>query len=846
MTAPLLPFVLILTVTANTIIGTFVLVANSSRIQNRLFAAFAFLLSVWTAGVLVVVTTTHANVVEVAIRLLTSISTLLPVVFHAFCYSIVNDTSSARSIFVRIRYHLLLSLFFGALCFTPAYVSGVEMRAPATGGLPLPVAITGPGYVLVNGYIMLGLLVVAIIYLLGIKQCDALRRTELGFTLLGISLGVAVALLPTLVLPFFFPGLAAQRFGPLGLIPMNLTIAYGIATRRLLNVSMLLQRLSAYALLTVYLCILYFVVVTLTRIALRPQFGDMMTFPHLLATLVVVFSMAPVQGILQRISRKLFINVPVTDVRKAARMGSEVFASISTTDEIIGRFHDVLSESGIDAENIHIYLRHARGFEAHAIGLQSSGSIPFMDASSTMLRLLRRTKSPLAADVLKRVRQTEETQEAAADLSRLKARVAAGVFSKNELRGVVTMGQRRSGLIYTGVEQDALQILCNQLGVALENARLYTEVRNNQIYNDTLVNNLISGLVAVDAEGNISVFNIEAQRITGLERSDVWGGTVHTLPAVLADALDRALASGESTRNVEAALLNPHSEDEDEEAETPIRLSASAFKDARDATMGAFLVFTDLTTLRKLEQQVRRSDRLASIGTLSAGMAHEIKNPLVTIKTFTELLPERYQDADFRDTFSSLVSQEVERIDRIVNEVLHFARPAKPDLKPTSLRELLATSLRLLQEQMKQKGLRLETNYAAEADMIRADTGLLSQALLNFFLNAFESMDEQGTLTVTTSLEKPGWHPPPDGDRSEEEAYVHLTIQDSGSGIPADMLDRIFDPFFTTKSHGTGLGLSVSHGIIQDHLGLIECTSNPGQGTAFHIYFPLVRQEAAT
>jgi two-component system nitrogen regulation sensor histidine kinase GlnL len=450
----------------------------------------------------------------------------------------------------------------------------------------------------------------------------------------------------------------------------------------------------------------------------------------------------------------------------------------------------------------------------------------------------------VAADVLKRVRPTPESSGAADDLEQLGARVAAGVFSKLELCGVVAMGHRRSGLIYTAVEQDALQILCNQLGVALENARLYTEVRNNQIYNDTLVDNLISGLVAVDGQGHITVFNREAQRITGLDPARVLGRAVAVLPPVLAQALNRTLASGESVRDQEAVLREPDAAGDDpEEGETPIRLGTSLFRDARDITMGAFLVFTDLTTLKKLEQQVRRSDRLASIGTLSAGMAHEIKNPLVTIKTFTELLPERYQDQDFRETFSALVGQEVERIDRIVNEVLHFARPARPDLRPTSLRELLAGSLRLLQEQMKQKGIRLETRYADDADTIRADTGLLSQAFVNFFLNALDAMGEQGTLTVATARDRPGWNLARDG-KAPHEAYVRLTIQDTGSGIPQEMVDRIFDPFFTTKSHGTGLGLSVAHGIIQDHLGLIECASHPGQGTSFHIYLPLVGQEA--
>ena len=261
--------------------------------------------------------------------------------------------------------------------------------------------------------------------------------------------------------------------------------------------------------------------------------------------------------------------------------------------------------------------------------------------------------------------------------------------------------------------------------------------------------------------------------------------------------------------------------------------------------MGVLLVFNDLTTLKKLELQVRRTDRLASLGTLAAGMAHEIKNPLVTIKTFTQLLPERYEDTDFRDTFSSLIGQEVKRIDSIVNQLLRFSRPAKPDLAPLHLHEVLDSSTNLISQQLRQKGIELIRSYEAANDMVQADADQLNQAFINFLLNAIEAMPGRGELFVGTELVPAEPYSLDSWQQDASEGRIRVTIRDTGEGIAPDLLGRIFDPFYTTKSHGTGLGLSVAHGILQEHSGAIDVESEIGRGTSFFISFPLLRKEAA-
>jgi two-component system sensor histidine kinase HydH len=223
-------------------------------------------------------------------------------------------------------------------------------------------------------------------------------------------------------------------------------------------------------------------------------------------------------------------------------------------------------------------------------------------------------------------------------------------------------------------------------------------------------------------------------------------------------------------------------------------------------------------------------------------MAHEIKNPLVSIKTFAQLLPERYQDSDFRDTFSNLIGHEIDRIDSLVNQLLRFARPAKPVLKPMHVHDVLEKSLQLVGHRLYQKEIKLTRSWDAEVDTIRADADQLEQVFLNFFLNAMDAMNRGGELNVATEIRAAShWVAAISGTNGESDEVLRVTIRDDGEGIRSEDIPHVFDPFFTTKDYGTGLGLSVVHGIIQEHGGQIEVESELSKGTSFHILLPLVR-----
>ena len=402
------------------------------------------------------------------------------------------------------------------------------------------------------------------------------------------------------------------------------------------------------------------------------------------------------------------------------------------------------------------------------------------------------------------------------------------------------LGSRTGDRIYDKNEQDALQILCNQFAVALENAHLYTEMQDSKIRNEIMLDQLVSGVIVADPDRKITLINHEAQRITGLTEEQTIGRDMELLPSALADTLNATLSTQNGIKNTQAAL--PTNEDE---KNVHVRMGSAYLMGHDKSPMGALLVFTDLTEIRSLEEQVRRSDQLSSVGTLAAGMAHEIKNPLVTIKTFTQLLPERYAEADFRDDFSSLVGDEVARIDSIVNQLLSFSKPNQPHLVPMKLHDTVEQTLKLIQEQLTQKHIALTHNLQAKQDRVSGDADLLTQTIVNLNLNAIEAIGSEGSISIETTNCAYRFAQDDNPNKSIKKSCIRLQIRDTGNGIPREQLQKIFDPFFTSKSEGTGMGLSVAHGIIREHQGVIEVDSDPGKGTVFSIYIPLLKEDAA-
>jgi signal transduction histidine kinase len=232
----------------------------------------------------------------------------------------------------------------------------------------------------------------------------------------------------------------------------------------------------------------------------------------------------------------------------------------------------------------------------------------------------------------------------------------------------------------------------------------------------------------------------------------------------------------------------------------------------------------------KLSQSIiRRADRLSSLGMLTAGLAHEIRNPLVAIRTFTQLLPERYQDQEFRDGFQSLALKEVDRICGLVNDLLNFARPSTPNVSAQDVNEIVDAIARILETEAKDKDVKIEMHLGAALPKIFIDKEQIKQVCMNLILNAIQSIEGPGTVEISTRL----------FGENGSKRFAQIEIRDTGVGIPEKDIENIFNPFFTTKKDGSGLGLSISHQIVKEHGGYIVVESQVGRGTSFFVRLPV-------
>ncbi len=343
-------------------------------------------------------------------------------------------------------------------------------------------------------------------------------------------------------------------------------------------------------------------------------------------------------------------------------------------------------------------------------------------------------------------------------------------------------------------------------------------------FSDTLVENMPIGLLAIDNDKNIASLNPVAEKVLEISFDRVAGRPAKdVLPASLWKELEGlGDARGFSDKEIECAV-------ESESETIPLEISAAPLREDGGAVSGCVLLFKDLAELKSLQKQIERSQRLASIGRLAAGVAHEIKNPLSSIKGFATYFKERYREIPQDFETAGILIQEVDRLDRVVNQLLELARPTVIEKRPVCAEELIEDSLLRIRKKAEENRISIETGFLHDRSVLLADRDKICQVLLNVYLNAIDSMAENNReKTLSISLNRPAG-----GKRLE----IH--VADCGTGIGDENLAHIFDPFFTTKAGGTGLGLAIVHNIMEAHGGEIQVDTKQGKGTTVILRFPL-------
>jgi two-component system sensor histidine kinase HydH len=359
------------------------------------------------------------------------------------------------------------------------------------------------------------------------------------------------------------------------------------------------------------------------------------------------------------------------------------------------------------------------------------------------------------------------------------------------------------------------------------------------------------GVLLLDPRGRVTAANPAALRLLGLDGTGVRGRAASALVRTVVPGDDPVAETYGAAVTEREILLAPRGG-----GEVPVLLRG--FRFGRPARV--LLVLRDLTQPRRMQQELRRHERLATLGQLSAGVAHEIRNPLAGIGVSAQVLLGRFEPRDARARFVSVILEEVARLDRLVTNLLQYARPRTPELGPGLLADCVRRVAELSSESFARAGVRVEIDAKPGLPPVWIDSDLVTQVVLNVTLNAVQAMPQGGTLRYDVRATRRRRAPRGPGRRASDEprrrdpspgrapsggewiAIQQIRVTDSGAGIPRGVLGKLFDPFFSTKPRGSGLGLSICQTIMQEHGGSIEVASREGEGTTVLLDFPVEKR----
>jgi two-component system NtrC family sensor kinase len=400
----------------------------------------------------------------------------------------------------------------------------------------------------------------------------------------------------------------------------------------------------------------------------------------------------------------------------------------------------------------------------------------------------------------------------------------------------VGLGKTVAGDFLSSEDVELLETLAGYLGIAIQNARLYASLEQKAAeyerlkdFNENIVESINVGVLAVDLADRIESWNSQMEVMYALPR---WQALTRPLgevfPAAFIEEFYRVRQNPGIHNLYKFRLNTPAGESR------TVNVAIAPLVTKKFNVIGRLIIMDDITERVELEAQLSQSDKLSSIGLLAAGVAHEVNTPLAVISSYAQMLSKQLQGDPQKSGLMEKITRQTFRASEIVNNLLNFSRTSGTEFAEVDVNRIILDTMALLEHQFKTAKIRVQDELGGHVPPISGNAGRLQQVFLNLFLNARDAMPEGGTLRVASS----------NGDG------VSVVVSDTGSGIAQEHIRRIYDPFFTTKaspqnaqqSRGTGLGLSVTYGIIQEHAGKIRVESRPGEGTTFYLDFPLTRK----
>jgi len=732
---------------------------------------------------------------------------------------------------------------FIPLIYCPAALLGLTRIAALTGepgSAPAPIRVIGTLDRVELLYLACCLIAGLVVFMGALRRVGSITaRRQLRWIAWGTALGATPFALVH-ALPFaagFEPNLPMQlSVLPLGLIP--LAYACAIVRYRLMDVEVIVKRALVYAAALSAIVAIYAVLLQLVERVVFKSDAEHNWIIALLATLVAVLLAPPVKEAVQNTLDRAFYRDRY-DYRRAL-VG---FARDLNSDLDLSRLADRLVSRVVETllvERMALMLADEGDTDFASVKASGIDEPPPLPLESSLGLRLRAGEVVALDDPMAVSRFPAEEIEFWRD---------AGLFyfvpcvAKEGPIAVLALGRKDTGEPLSSEDMALLAAVAGQIATALENARLYSqlqvkalEVDRMRAFNENILESLDDGLLVVDLDDRVVRWNTALAQMYGIPRADAIGQSldalfqqafVGALRAARRDfpfgtTLSRVPLTRRGAADNRALLLNA--------AVVPLRAS-----EGRDpVTVGTIVILEDITSRAQLEEQLQISEKMASIGLLAAGVAHEVNTPLTGISSFTQMLLDGADPADPRTRLLEKIERQTFRAAKIVNSLLNLSRaPSGAQERATvDVNAIVGDVLSLLEHQLEIGKIKVRRELVPEAATVVGAEHKLQQVFLNLFLNARDAMPRGGWLSITTRV---------------ESDQVVAEVSDTGSGIPPEHLARIYDPFFTTKTmgHGTGLGLSITYGIVREHEGSLLCESTVGQGTRFIVGFPRVDAASA-
>jgi len=796
-------------------LGIMVWVRSPHRSVNRWFAAFATAMAAW--GTLVGVRRLAVDPVTVLImvRVLFAVAALIPVAFFRFAMVFPRPGATRPTL---TRAVTLAGVCISGLAFSPWIVS--HMR-PGPGRFPDPAY--GPLYPVWVVYFV-GCAIAALIHLAGkLRVAKGFARAQLQYLFFGAVLAMAGGVTTNILIPLVFRTSRFSLYGPYFTLFWVGFTAHSIVRHRLMDIRVVISRAAAYAAAWALASAVILGAILLDLITpFEPTLSPAGAVTVGLGTALALSVVAPR---LRRLADR-YLYRPAYDARQLVREGSRVMATFAGQEHVAAAMGELIRTAfQLESLAILVWQRDRDAFQpafAHHVEPGFVWGQSTLAANAPLVRELTRSSRALLLEDLAARAESDAVSAVRADLRAWAMEVAVPVRGEDRLRAIVLAGPKLSGDSFFRDDLDLLETLASQLAIGLENAQLYQEIVSIKEYNERILGHMDSGVIAVRDDGVVTTFNPAAERLTGVAASAVTNGSLAALDPAIQQILKDSLAGHQDS---ETEISATHADGRT----LPLLVHTSSLHDRHGHVRGAIAVFNDHSRSKALEEDKRRADRLTAMGALATGIVHEVRNPLVAIKTFAELLPERADDQEFRSTFAKVAIKEIHRIEELLGRLRALAIPSAAPLSPVDLLIPVQETLALLRGEADRRRVRVVSDLEPDLPPVLGEADQLKQLFLNLFLNGLEAMSGGGTLSVVVRSDR----------ERQGAAVVTVRVSDTGPGIPSEHLGRVFEPFFTTKARGTGLGLAICRTIADAHRAAL--TVEPGAsglGTTFAVQFP--------